>query len=104
MKIVVQEDPRYTREYLEPDKRSIANAVQIFFANGTSTEKIEVEYPIGHRRRRKEGIPLLVEKFKAALARRFSGEHCHKILNLFENPEKLQALKVDQFVGHFLPE
>src|SRR5207302_2694866 len=54
MKIVVQEDPRYTREYLEPDKRSIANAVKVFFTDGTSSSKIEVEYPIGHRRRRTE--------------------------------------------------
>src|SRR5579859_293826 len=67
-KMVVKEDKRYSREYLEPDKRSIANAVQVFFNGGGSTNKIEVEYPVGHRRRRAEGIPLLMQKFKSSLA------------------------------------
>src|SRR5262249_54368577 len=84
-KMVVREDPRYTREYLEPDKRSIANAVQVFFANGEATEKIEVDYPVGHRRRRAEGIPLLVNKFKSNLATRFDAEQARGILNLFED-------------------
>ena len=57
-KMQVVEDPRYTCEYLDPDKRSIANAVQVFFKDGTATAKVEVEYPLGHRRRRAEGIPL----------------------------------------------
>ena len=67
---------RQSKEYLEADKRSIANSIQIFFKDGSSTEKIEVEYPIGHRRRREQGIPLLLEKFErahacvAAIARR----------------------------------
>src|SRR5205085_159025 len=82
MKMVVQEDPRYSREYLEPDKRSIANAVQVFFTDGTSTAKVEVEYPIGHCRRRAEGIPLLVEKFKANAQTRFLPERVEKILLL----------------------
>ena len=60
-KMVIVEDPRFTREYLEPDKRSIANAVQVFFKDGSSTENVVVEYPIGHRRRRTDGIPLLEE-------------------------------------------
>src|SRR5262249_16612484 len=58
-KMEVVEDPRYTREYLEPDKRSIANAVQVFFDDGASTPKIAIDYPLGHRRRRAEGIPRL---------------------------------------------
>ena len=58
-KMVIEEDKRYTKEYLEADKRSIANSIQIFFSNGSSTEKIEVEYPIGHRRRREEGLSLI---------------------------------------------
>jgi 2-methylcitrate dehydratase len=70
-KMVVREDERYTREYLDPDKRSIANAVQVFFRDGSSTDKVEVEYPIGHRRRRAEGIPVLEAKFLAALRTRF---------------------------------
>src|SRR3989449_3060425 len=83
-KMVVQEDPRYTREYLEPDKRSIANAVQVFFIDGTKTDKVEVEYPVGHRRRRAEGIPLLLQKFKSNAATRFPAERVQKILSLFE--------------------
>ena len=71
-KMVIEEDIRYTQEYLESDKRSIANAIQILFKDGTSTDKIEVEYPIGHRRRREQGIPLLVEKFERNLATQFS--------------------------------
>ena len=63
-KMVIVEDPRYSREYLEADKRSIANAVQVFFTDGSSTEQVAVEYPIGHRRRRVEGIPLLEPSVK----------------------------------------
>jgi 2-methylcitrate dehydratase len=101
-KIVVREDPRYTREYLEPDKRSIANAVQVFFTDGTSTEKVEVEYPIGHRRRRAEGIPLLAKKFKENLATRFDPQRCATILTLFEDSKKLQEMPVNEFVGYFV--
>lgn len=70
-KMEIVEDPRYSREYLEADKRSIANAVQVFFTDGSSTEQVAVEYPIGHRRRRADGIPLLEDKFKANLGTRF---------------------------------
>src|SRR5205814_7470873 len=73
-KMVVREDPRYSREYIEPDKRSIANAVQVFFSDGSTTDKIEVEYPIGHRRRRKEGIPLLVKKFENNVRTRYPAQ------------------------------
>ena len=69
----VVENPRYTRDYLDPEKRSIANAVQVFFAGGESTREVAVEYPIGHRRRRDEGIPLLWSKFESNLRTRFSG-------------------------------
>ena len=62
-KMICVEDPQYSKDYLDPEKRSIANAVQVFFKDGSSTEKVVVEYPIGHRRRRAEGMPLLVKKF-----------------------------------------
>jgi 2-methylcitrate dehydratase len=101
-KMVVQEDPRYTREYLEADKRSIANALQVFFTNGTKTDKVEVEYPVGHRRRRPEGIPLLIKKFQANAATRFPAERVQKILHLFENPARLDEMSVPDFVQHFL--
>ena len=89
--MVIEEDIRYTQEYLESDKRSIANAIQIFFKDGTSTDKIEVEYPIGHRRRREQGIPLLVEKFERNLATQFSEERCQNILNLCMDQNNLET-------------
>jgi 2-methylcitrate dehydratase len=101
-KMAVREDARYTREYLQPEKRSIANAVQVFFADGTATEKVEVEYPIGHRRRRAEGIPLLMKKFESNLATRFDSQRCESILQLFQDLERLDQLPVDEFVGSFV--
>src|SRR2546426_593820 len=88
-KMLVREDPRYTREYLEPDKRAIANAVQIFFRDGSATEKVEVEYPLGHHRRRAEGIPLLVKKFQANAETCFPPERVGKILALFEEVKEI---------------
>jgi 2-methylcitrate dehydratase len=101
-KMIVREDPRYSREYLEPDKRSIANAVQVFFADGTSTEKVEVEYPIGHRRRRAESIPLLVKKFKDNLATRLDSERSQGILQMFEDVKRLEEMPVNRFVENFV--
>jgi 2-methylcitrate dehydratase len=99
----VIENPRYSADYLDPDKRSIANAIQIFFQGGTSTQRIEIEYPIGHRRRRKEAIPLLWEKYKSALATRFDKKQMDPIIHLFEGPERLDATTVDEFVDLFVP-
>jgi len=100
-KMVVQEDPRYTREYLEADKRAIANAVQIFFRDGSRTDKEEVEYPVGHRRRRSEGIPLLVKKFRTNAETCFPPQQVENILQLFENVKKLEPLPAHQFVEMF---
>ncbi|HEX9071378.1 MAG TPA: bifunctional 2-methylcitrate dehydratase/aconitate hydratase [Pseudolabrys sp.] len=100
-KTVVVEDARYSQDYLDPDKRSIANSVQVFFKDGGCTDKVAVEYPIGHRRRRAEGIPLLVEKCKANLASRLAPQWCNKIVDLCLNLEKLQATPVDQFTDMF---
>ncbi len=98
----VVEDPRYSREYLEPDKRSIANAVQVFYKDGRHTEKVEVEYPMGHRRRRNEGMPLLEEKFKTSLATRFAPHRCAEILGLCKDQTALEAMPVDRFVEFFV--
>ena len=94
----VEEDQRYSREYHEPDKRSIANAVQVFFKDGTSTEKVAVEYPIGHRSRRAEGIPLLISKFESNLATRFPAAQAQRILNLCLDADALAATPVNEFV------
>ena len=98
-KMEVVEDPRYSREYLEPDKRSIANAVQVFFQDGSHTEKVAVEYPIGHRRRRKEGIPLLEKKFRNNLATRFPPGRADRIFNLCKSQEALEQTPVNEFMA-----
>ena len=97
--MVVEEDDRYSREYHEPDKRSIANAVQIFFKDGSNTEKVAVEYPIGHRRRREEGIPILISKFESNLATRFPAQRTRRILELCQDADRLASTPVDEFVG-----
>lgn len=97
-KMNVREEPRYSRDYLDPDKRSIANAVQVFFADGTSTPRIEVEYPIGHRRRRAEGIPVLVEKFKSNLATQFDPDRVSQIDAVCEDARRLAHTPVSQFM------
>jgi 2-methylcitrate dehydratase len=101
-KMTCIENPQYSKDYLDPGKRSIANAIQIFFKDGTKTERVEVEYPIGHRRRRKEGIPLLVEKFKTNLARRFPVKQQTAILDICMDHSKLEGMPVDEFVDMFV--
>ena len=94
----VREEPRYSREYLDPDKRSIANAVQLFFKDGSATERVEVEYPIGHRRRRGEALPLLVEKARAGLSTRLTADRVEEILSLCLDRPRLAAMAVDRFM------
>jgi 2-methylcitrate dehydratase len=96
------EDERYTREYLEPEKRSIANAIQVFFNDGSNTDKIAVEYPIGHRRRRKEGMPLLEEKFLSNLKTRLPSKRCDTVLKMCQDPEKLENTPVHEFMNLLL--
>ncbi len=99
----VVENPRYTRDYLDPEKRSIANAVQVFFAGGESTREVAVEYPIGHRRRRDEGIPLLWSKFESNLRTRYSGDRADSILAACRDSASLDEIPVDEFVDLFGP-
>jgi 2-methylcitrate dehydratase len=101
-RMVCVEDPRYSRDYLDPEKRSIANAVQVFFRDGSRTEKVEVEYPLGHRRRRREGIPLLVEKFRKNLARRFPPKQQKTILQVSLDRPRLEATPVNEFMDMFV--
>jgi 2-methylcitrate dehydratase len=97
-KIVCVEDKRFTRDYHAPGKRSIANALAVEFKDGTRLKEVVVEYPIGHKRRRKEGMPLLVEKFKTNLARRFPATQARAILDLCLDSTKLEQTRVDRFV------
>jgi 2-methylcitrate dehydratase len=102
-KMEVEEDRRYSRDYLDPEKRSIANAVQVFFKDGSSTEKVEVQYPIGHRRRRKEGIPLLMDKFRENAATILPEKRVAEILNLFLDRGRLEQTPVNNFMEMFVP-
>jgi 2-methylcitrate dehydratase len=95
----VIENPRFSQDYLDPEKRSIANAVQVFFNDGSATPRVEVEYPIGHRRRRAEALPLLWEKFERALATRFDDSRRGPIFELFHDSPRLDAMFVDHFMS-----
>ena len=97
-KMTCVEKPEYTKDYLDPDKRSIANAVQIFYKDGSSSEQVAVEYPIGHRRRRSEGIPELIKKFMINLKREFDDTRAEKIMNLNLDIDLLQQTPVNEYV------
>ena len=97
-KIVCVEDKQFTKDYHNPEKRSIANALTVEFTDGKKMKEIVVEYPIGHRRRRKDGMPLLVEKFKTNLARRFPEKQRAAILELAMDAKRLEATAVHEFV------
>jgi 2-methylcitrate dehydratase len=97
-KIVCVEDTQFTKDYHDPDKRSIANALTVEFNDGKTLHEVVVEYPIGHKRRRGEGMPVLVEKFKTNLARVFPDKQAAAILELCLDPTRLEATPVNQFV------
>ena len=97
-KIVCVEDPGYTADYHNPEKRSIANAITVEFKDGTVFDEVAVEYPIGHARRRTEGIPLLIEKYKTNLARIYDGDKQKKIIDLCLDYDKLAATPVNEFM------
>ena len=99
--MILKEDKRYSKDYLADDKRSIANALQIFFKDGSQTDKVEVEYPIGHRHRRKEGIPLLERKFFNSLKSIYSKEHSDRIYSLCLDNEKIKKIPVNEFMDMF---
>jgi 2-methylcitrate dehydratase len=101
-KIDCVEDPQFTRDYHDPEKRSIANALTVEFKDGKRLAETVVEYPIGHKRRRKEGMPVLVEKFRTNLARRFPAKQQKAILELCLDAERLAATPVNDFVDLFV--
>ena len=101
-KMVLNEDKRYSKDYLAEDKRSIANALQVFFKDGSQTDKVEVEYPVGHRHRRHEGIPLLERKFLNSLKSTYSKEHSDSIYSLCLDKERIEQIPVNEFMDMFL--
>ncbi|VXC79093.1 2-methylcitrate dehydratase [Burkholderia sp. 8Y] len=96
------EDPQFTKDYFDPDKRSIANALTVEFNDGTKLDEIAVDYPIGHKRRRADGIPLLIEKFRTNLARRFPTRQQQAILAVSLDQAKLEAMPVNEYVDLYV--
>ncbi|MDR0270273.1 bifunctional 2-methylcitrate dehydratase/aconitate hydratase [Paenibacillus sp.] len=101
-KMIVIEDEQYSKDYLDPGKRSIANAIQIHFKDGTHTEKVVCEYPIGHRRRRGEGLQKVIEKYEANLLTRFPRKKTADILQLSLDYDRLLETPVQQFMNMFV--
>jgi 2-methylcitrate dehydratase len=101
-RIVCVEDPQFTKDYHDPDKRSIANALTVEFNDGSSLKEIVCEYPIGHKRRRKDGIPLLEAKFRVNLARRFPAKQQQAILDVSLDQKRLEAMPVNEYVDLYM--
>jgi 2-methylcitrate dehydratase len=101
-RVVVTENTRMSADYLDPAKRSIANSVQVVFRGGRSTRKVAVDYPIGHRRRRAEGIPLLLAKFEDNLRSRLAAPPIERILSCCSDQEQLERMPVPEFVELFV--
>ncbi len=101
-KIVCVEDKQFTRDYHDPEKRSIANALTVEFKDGKKLPEVVVEYPIGHKRRRKDGIPLLEAKFKVNLARKFPAKQQKVILDVSLDQKKLEAMPVNEYVDLYV--
>jgi 2-methylcitrate dehydratase len=101
-KIVCVEDPKFTKDYHDPDKRSIANALTVEFTDGSKLKEVVCEYPIGHKRRRKDGIPLLEAKFRTNLARRFPVKQQQAILDVSLDQKKLEAMPVHEYVDLYV--
>ena len=98
-KMEVRENPTFTQEYYAPDKRYIGNAVQVFFRDGTSTNRVQVDFPIGHRKRRAEGMPVLVQKFGASVDAHFIPKQAEKIKALFAKREQLDSMPVNELMA-----
>lgn len=100
-KMRIKENKSYSIDYLDPQKRSIANAITIQFTDGTKTERIAIDYPLGHPRRRNEGIPLLFQKFEANLSSKYASEKVAQIKDLFLNHERLRKMPVNTLIDLF---
>jgi 2-methylcitrate dehydratase len=101
-KMEVAESKQFTVDYLDPAKRSIGNSLQVFFTDGTQTERLVVDYPIGHRRRRQEGIPALLEKFERNLRGRIPPRNANAVLELCGDRKRLESTPVHRFMDLFV--
>jgi 2-methylcitrate dehydratase len=98
-KMVVKENPHFTKDYFDPALRYIGNSLQIFFKDGSNTEKVSIDYPIGHRKRRVEGIPVLLEKFQNALAGHLPARQVESLLAFVADPVKFEAMPIVQLMN-----
>jgi 2-methylcitrate dehydratase len=98
-KMQVRENPTFTQEYYAPEKRYIGNAVQVLFRDGSMTRRVAIDYPIGHRKRRAEGMPVLVRKFESSVAAQFPAAQARAITALCADRPRLEAMRVDEFVA-----
>jgi 2-methylcitrate dehydratase len=98
-KMVVTENEKYTKDYFDPEKRYIGNAVQVFFQDGSSTARVAVDFPIGHRQRRAEGIPVLQQKFVDSVKPRLTAGQWEALDELCADRDKLAATPVDDFMA-----
>jgi 2-methylcitrate dehydratase len=101
-KMEVAENPQFTKDYFDPEKRFIGNSLQVFFKDGTSTDKVSIDYPIGHRKRRVEGIPVLLAKFEAALGEHLPAAQVERILRLSRDPGALDTTPIQAFLNEFV--
>jgi 2-methylcitrate dehydratase len=101
-KMQVKENTTFTQEYYDANKRYIGNAVQVFFADGSASERVQVDFPIGHRKRRAEGMPVLVKKFEASVAAHFSPRQSESINAMFADRGALAAMPVNEFVARLV--
>jgi 2-methylcitrate dehydratase len=98
-KMVVAENSQFSTDYLDPEKRAIGNAITISFHDGTKTDRVAIDYPIGHRRRRTEGIPVLLEKFERNLRSHFAPDQVERILTACEDQSRLERMRIDDFMN-----
>ena len=95
----VRENPEFTKDYFDPDKRYIGNSVQVFFKDGSLTDKVSIDYPIGHRKRRAEGIPVLMAKAQSAFEGHLFPEQATRLMEVAKDPAQLDAMPIDEFMS-----
>jgi len=98
-KMAVKENPQFTKDYFDAEKRYIGNSVQVFFKDGTKTDKVSIDYPIGHRKRRGEGIPVLMAKCQAALRAHLPVAQADRLMALANKPSDLEAMPISDFLN-----
>jgi 2-methylcitrate dehydratase len=103
-KMIVRENANFTDDYYDPAKRAIPNSIQVFFRDGSCTDKVQVDYPVGHRRRRDEGLGLLRAKFAENVMTRFNPERSKSLITQFADPVTLDALPISEFLDGYVAE